>query len=168
MPFNKKILIIIVNIFCIFTIVGCAQVKNYSPNALSKSYTLTNFPRNKTEVNVNDFRANSSDDGYNLCNMIKQQIESSLSTNQTKYSYIISVDIIEHKSFFTLGNWNAEILFRVNITTSSGNEIALFDVTGRASLSNMWGYSTAKAVSQEAYNLAISDLMSKLSHVKTI
>ena len=43
MPFNKKILIIIVNIFCIFTIVGCAQVKNYSPNALSKSYTLTNF-----------------------------------------------------------------------------------------------------------------------------
>ena len=168
MPFYRNILIAIVNIFCIFTIVGCAQVKNYSPNTLSKSYILTNFSCNKTKVNVNDFRANSSDDVYNLCNIIKQQIESSLSTNQTKYSYIISVDIIEHKSFFTLGNWNAETLLRVNITTSSGNEIASFDATGRASLSNMCGYSTAKAVSQEAYNLAISDLMSKLSHVKTI
>ena len=71
MPFYRNILIAIVNIFCIFTIVGCAQVKNYSPNALSKSYILTNFPRNKTEVNVNDFRVNSSDDVYNLCNIIK-------------------------------------------------------------------------------------------------
>lgn len=149
----------------IFIIAGCAQVAHYSPESSNRHYSLSNFSTEKTEVNVSDFRAAQS--GDDICNIVKRQIIASLSGKNTLNNYIINVQVLDHKSYFTLGNWNAETQFRVKVYLPDGKDIALFDAGGRASLSNMLGYSTAKEVSQNAYNLAIADLMSKLSLIKT-
>ena len=45
------------------------------------------------------------------------------------------------------------------------NIIGNWNVEGDAHRSNMWGYATAKAVSQDSYNIAIADMMSTLSSV---
>lgn len=162
MIFHKKNYIWIL---CLF-LIGCAQVKHYSPNQTNRQYSLQNFSITNCSVKINNFRTNV--ESYdNLGQIIRQQILSSFAGKNTKEIYVISVDIIEHKAFFTLGNWNGETLLRVKVSTQSGNDIAFFDSVGRASLSNFWGYESAKDASQNAYNLAMSDLMSKLSHIRT-
>jgi hypothetical protein len=57
---------------------------------------------------------------------------------QSADKYILTIDIIEHRSFFTLGNWNASTRLRIRI---------------------------AEAVSQGAYDIATADMMSSLSQV---
>ena len=145
---------------------GCAQVKNYSMQPVGRQYSLNNFCIKNSEVVVNDFRASAAVND-NVCAAVRQEVLASLTGKHTNNSYVISIDVIEHKASFTFGNWNGETIFRVKVTAQSGSDIAFFEASGRASLSNLWGYGSAQEASQGAYNLAISDLMSKLSHVRT-
>ncbi len=125
------------------------------------------MPADLVRVQVNDLRAEREYSGQ-LIQGIKGQILSALSPESisgNQFVYNLNIDIIEHRSFFTLGNWNASTKFRIKLIDPKKNIIGNWNAEGNAHRSNMWGYATAKSVSQDAYNIAIADMMSTLSAV---
>lgn len=164
----KNIFSIIVSL-SIFTMVfaGCAQTKQYTPQPIGTQYDLSGIPADLVRVQVNDLRA-ERENAEQLIQGIKGQILSALSTEQitgTRSLYSLKIDIIEHRSFFTLGNWNASTKFRIKLIDPENNMVGNWTAEGQAQRSNLWGYKTAKAVSQDAYNIAVADMMSTLSAV---
>ncbi len=146
---------------------GCAQTKQYIPQPVGTQYNLTGMPADLVRVQVNDLRA-EKENSEQLINTIKGQILSALSHERitgARSLYNLHIDIIEHRSFFTLGNWNASTKFRIKLIDPNKNMIGNWNAEGNAHRSNMWGYATAKAVSQDSYNIAIADLMSTLSSI---
>jgi len=164
----KKIFSIIISL-SIFTavLVGCAQTKHYTPQPIGTKYNLSSMPADLVRVQVNDLRA-ERENSDQLIQCIKGQILSALSPEKiagTRCFYNLQVDIIEHRSYFTLGNWNASTKLRIKLIDPQSNIIGNWRAEGNAHRSNMWGYATAKAVSQDAYNIAVADMMSILSAV---
>ena len=146
---------------------GCVQTKQYTPRVAVSNYHLAGLPANVIAVQVNDLRPDSNF-SEGLQNILKGQIMAALSMKPSKESsnrYTLTVDIIEHRSFFTLGNWNASTRFRIRFADASGKIIGQWDARGTAHRSNMWGYATAEAVGQDSYNIAVADIMSILSSV---
>ena len=159
----KTILMIVVMVL----LAGCAQTKQYTPLPIGTQYNLTGMPADIIRVQVNDLRA-EKDSSEQLVQLIKGQILSALSPEKTtgdRVLYSLNIDIIEHRSFFTLGNWNAATKLRIKLIDPKNNMVGNWIAEGNAHLSNMWGYATAKAVSQDAYNIAVADMMSILSAV---
>ena len=153
--------------FLIVFFSGCAQTKQYSPQPIGTQYNLTGMPADLVRVQVNDLRA-EKENSAQLIQAIKGQILSALSQEKItgdRSLYNLHIDIIEHRSFFTLGNWNASTRFRIKLIDPNKNIIGNWNAEGNAHRSNMWGYATAKAVSQDSYNIAIADMMSTLSSV---
>ena len=155
--------------FFLFIVVlsGCAQTKQYAPHAIGTQYNLSGMPADLIRVQVNDLRAERESSGQ-LVQAIKGQILSALSSekiNGNRALYRLDIDIIEHRSFFTLGNWNASTKLRIKLIDPKNNIVGSWSAEGDAHRSNMWGYATAKAVSQDAYNIAVAHMMSTLSAV---
>ena len=154
----------------IVALAGCAQTKQYTPQPIGTQYNLTGMPADLVRVQVNDLRA-EKESSEQLTQAIKGQILSALSPEKiagNRSFYNLQVDIIEHRSFFTLGNWNASTKLRIKLIDPQSNIIGNWRVEGNAHRSNMWGYATAKAVSQDAYNIAVADMMSTLSAVSLV
>jgi len=154
----------------IVALTGCAQTKQYTPQPIGTQYNLAGMPADLVRVEVNDLRA-EKESSEQLTQVIKGQILSALSPEKISSSrslYNLQVDIIEHRSFFTLGNWNASTKLRIKLIDPKSNIIGNWRAEGNAHRSNMLGYATAKAVSQDAYNIAVADMMSTLSVVSII
>jgi hypothetical protein len=75
------------------------------------------------------------------------------------------VDVVEHRSFFTLGNWNATTRFKWRVQRENGAIIREGVAVGQGHRSNMAGYLTKGEVSQDAFDVAMADLMSSLSGI---
>jgi len=162
-PFTFLFLLIIV-------LTGCAQTKQYTPQPIGTQYNLAGMPADLIRVQVNDLRADR-ENSEQLIQGIKGQILSALSSEKitgNRSLYNLNIDIIEHRSFFTSGNWNASTKLRIKLIDPKNNMIGNWNAEGNAQRSNMWGYATAKAVSQDAYNIAIADMMSNLSSISLI
>lgn len=154
----------------IVVLTGCAQTKQYTPQPIGTQYNLAGMPVDLVRVQVNDLRA-EKENSEQLTQAIKGQILSALSPEKIDGNpsfYNLQVDIIEHRSFFTLGNWNASTKLRIKLIDPQSNLIGNWRAEGNAHRSNMWGYTTAKAVSQDAYNIAVADMMSTLSAVSLV
>jgi hypothetical protein len=154
----------------IVALTGCAQTRQYTTQSIGAQYSLAGMPADLVRVKVNDFRA-EKENSDQLTQAIKGQILSALSPEKIAVNrsfYNLQVDIIEHRSFFTLGNWNASTKLRIKLIDPQNNLIGNWNAEGNAHRSNMWGYETAKAVSQDAYNIAVADMMSTLSSVTLI
>lgn len=167
---NRFRSIIFVLLVVYMVISACAQTKFYTPQPDAVSYHLDGLPADVVFVTVNDLRPNSdNDDG--LANVLKIQLSEAFSLHPSKQltnRYTVTVDIIDHRSFFTLGNWNASTRFRIRLENSMGKILGQWEAVGSAQHSNtwnLWGDSTAEEVSQESYNSAVSDMMSYLSQV---
>ena len=148
-------------------IVSCAQIQQYTQKPVTSAYQLSGLPRNVVDVEVSDLRPDTPKSDA-LKDVLKGQLLSALSAQPsllTDKDYQLSVDVIEHRSFFTLGNWNASTRFRVKLLDSKGTLVGQWDALGTAHRSNMWGYATAEAVSQDSYNIAVADMMSSLAQV---
>lgn len=151
-------------------IAGCAQTKQYTPEPIRAEYSLSNIPYNIVRINVNDLRA-ERDNSDELKNVIKDQIFKALSKDGItgkSIIYILNIDIIEHRAFFTFGNWNASTKLRIRLMSQNNEILGNWTAEGNAHRSNMLGYATAKAVSQDAYNIAIADMMSTLSSLSLV
>jgi TonB family protein len=150
-----------------FIAVGCTQTKAYTPEASPVRVELRGLQANRVSVEVNDLRAEKSD-GDSLTAIIREQIEGSLGRTDatpvgTKHRLLI--DVVEHRSYFTLGNWNAATRFRARLVAPDGAIAGPWEATGSGRRSNMFGYQTARAVAQDSYNAAMSDLLSALNAV---
>jgi len=160
----------IVFIFCVLILNGCAQTMQYASQPVGANYKLSGMPSDLVRVQVNDLRAEKNQ-SEQLTQTIKGQVLSALSTEQIsgqRKLYKLHIDIIEHRSYFTLGNWNASTRLRIRLLDPAGKIMGNWVAEGKAHRSNMWGYATAKAVSQDAYNIAIADMMSTLSSISLI
>jgi hypothetical protein len=146
---------------------GCAQTRQFTPSAAPARYQLHGLPTNIVEVQVNDLRPEQSA-GDALSQVLKAQLVTALSPDPAPAATThcrLTVDVIEHRTFFTLGNWNASTRFRARLFEASGKTLGQWEATGSASRSNMFGYATAEAVSQDSYNIAVADLLSSLTPV---
>jgi len=160
--FSRTLLVVLIP--CAF-MGGCAQTKQYTPSPSATAYQLAGLPANIVDVQVNDLRPDAgADEAFK--NVLRGQLLAALSSqvaHESANRYSLTVDIIEHRSFFTLGNWNASTRFRIRLKGAGSSILGQWDATGTARRSNMWGYVTAAAVSQDSYNIAVADLMSSLS-----
>ena len=146
---------------------ACAQTRQFTPSAVTTRYQLHDLPANIVEVQVNDLRPEQSV-GDALSQVLKAQLVTSLSPDpapSTTTHCRLTVDVVEHRAFFTFGNWNASTRFRARLFEASGKVLGQWEATGSASRSNMFGYATAEAVSQDSYNIAVADLLSSLTPV---
>ncbi|MFA4916051.1 MAG: hypothetical protein WC560_05195 [Syntrophales bacterium] len=137
----------------IVALTGCAQTKQYTPQPIGTQYSLAGMPADLVRVQVNDLRA-EKENSDELIQAIKGQILSALSPEKiigNRSLYNLHIDIIEHRSFFTLGNWNASMKLRIKLIDPKSNIIGNWNAEGNAHLSNMWGYATAKAVSRRIF-----------------
>jgi len=151
----------------IIAVAGCAQMKQYTPNPSTKNYQLPGLPLSVVDVQVNDLRPETTG-GDSFHSVLRSQVVAALSRDPVQKSadkYTLAIDIIEHRSFFTLGNWNASTRLRIRLVDSRGGKIGQWEALGNSHRSNMWGYATAAAVSQDAYDIAVADMMSSLSQV---
>jgi hypothetical protein len=146
------------------SLLGCAQSISYSPSPITASYTLNNFSRANTRVIVKDLRA-QRDGSSELISAIQNQIERALAGGRNSGQYVITIDVIEHRSYFTMGNWNALTRLRWRVQRGNGSIIREGQAIGEGHRSNMLGYATANAVSQDAFDAAMADLLSALSSV---
>lgn len=147
---------------------ACAQTASYAPKPLSASYELPNFSRSSTRVVVHDFRA-ERDNSVELVRVITDQIERAFPRTATSATpHILNVDVIEHRSFFTLGNWNAVTKLKWRVASSGGHLLGEGLANGEGHRSNMAGYLTARHVSQDAFNAAMADLFSSLATVRAL
>jgi len=145
---------------------GCAQTRQFTPVPTQNHLQLEGLPANIVEVQVHDLR--TLDEPDSTPQVLKTQIVGSLSTlpaPSAEIRYLLSVDIIEHRAFFTIGNWNASTRLRARLTSSNGKLLGQWDASGTGRRSNMFGYATAEAVSQDSYNIAVGDLLSSLRPV---
>lgn len=165
---TTKIIKFAAAIFLVFQMAGCAQTMQFRPDPVATNFQFTGLPADAVKVEILDLRPQGENlDG--LPEVIKLQIGPALSKSPSinrSGTYILRMDIIEHRAFFTLGNWNASTRLRANLLDFKGNTVGKWDSIGNAHRSNMWGYATAQAVSQDAYNIAIADMMSTLSSIK--
>ena len=114
---------------------------------------------------VRDLRAERSN-SIGLISAIQSQISNALTGTPTAHShYTLTVDVIEHRSFFTLGNWNASTRLKWRVQEVNGSIPREGVSLGEGHRSNMAGYLTAGAVSQDSFNVAMADLMSSLSAI---
>jgi hypothetical protein len=144
---------------------GCAQTGSYAPNPVTASYRLDNFSKSNLQIVVRDLRAERSN-SIELISAIQSQISNALTGMPTAHSrYTLTVDVIEHRSFFTLGNWNASTRLKWRVQEGNGSILREGVSVGEGHRSNMAGYLTAGAVSQDSFNVAMADLMSSLSAI---
>ena len=146
-------------------LVGCAQTGSYAPNPVTATYRLDNCSRANLQIVVRDLRA-ERDNSDALVSAIQSQILNSLTGNSSVHNrYTLTVDVIEHQSFFTLGNWNALTRLKWRVQRGNGSIVRDGISVGEGHRSNMVGYLTAAAVSQDSFNVAMADLMSSLSAI---
>jgi hypothetical protein len=81
-------------------LVGCAQTTSYAPKPITTTYSLDNFTKGNLQVVVRDLRA-ERDNSDALIRAIQSQVLNSLSGGATTHHhYKLTVDVIEHRSFF--------------------------------------------------------------------
>ena len=144
---------------------GCAQSVSYVPNSTAVSYRIANFSRADLRIVVNDFRGERENSDA-LVAAIRSEIERSLFGPASNRQYVLTVDVIEQRSFFTLGNWHATTRLKWRIEGSGGRIMKDGTALGEGHRSNMGGYFTAAAVSQDSFNAAMADLLSSISAVR--
>ena len=145
---------------------GCAQTTSYAPKPITAAYRLDNFSKGNFQVVVRDLRADRGNSDA-LISAIQSQVLNSLSGGATARNHFkLSVDVIEHRSFFTAGNWSASTRLKWRVQRENGSMIGEGVSVGEGHRSNMAGYLTAGAVSQDAFNVAMADLMSSLSAIQ--
>jgi hypothetical protein len=159
----KNILIVLLLGF----VTSCAQSISFAPTPAAVSYRISNFSRSSLRVVVNDFRG-ERENSDTLVAAIRSEIENSLLGPASDRQYLLTVDVIEHRSFFTLGNWHATTRLKWRIERSSGQMIKDGIAVGEGHRSNMTGYFTAAAVSQDSFNAAMADLLSSISAVRSV
>ena len=163
---SRRLVVAHLATFCA-VLVGCAQTRQFTPTAAPVQIQLRGLPANVVEVQVNDLRGHTSEPDA-VPQVLKAQLVAALSAEPAPAGtsrYRLVVDVIEHRAYFTLGNWNASTRLRARLTDLTGKPFGQWEASGTAGRSNMFGYGTAEAVAQDSYNIALADLLSSLSAV---
>ena len=147
---------------------GCSTSKAYMPSTSQVSTELTNLPSSNVSIKVSDIRGDKGD-SENLKSLLKSEIENSLGKNNSatlSQNYILEIDIVEYRSYFSLAVWNGSAKLRARLLSSDNSIVGTFEGVGASQRSNTMGNATAKRVAQDAYNSAVADLLSNLKSAK--
>lgn len=149
-------------VLCTLVLAACQQTKAYTPDLAPVPVRLESL--RGVALTVTDLRV-EQEAGDAMAKQVREQLSRAIpevrdaaATEGPK----LTVDIIEHRAFFTLGNWNGATRFRAVVTKADGAKSEAVEASGTSRRANSMGYSTAKRVSQDSYNAAIAELLSKL------
>jgi hypothetical protein len=142
---------------------GCAQSRTYTPELAPARVELTGLPVSQVRVEVTDLRSEGNGDGFG--ETVRRQFEGALAKDPgspAPSKHVLAIDIVEHRSSFTLGKWQASTRLRARLMSPDGKPAGQWEGSGRAEQANQGGYRTARAVSQQSYEAAVADLTSAL------
>lgn len=164
----KKITIFLVMVLvlvsCISFIFGCSTVQYVTPKNENKNFSFENLTKDNTNIEVKDYRNISQKD--KLCDTLQVHLEEILNSDKMSTEpFTLQVDILDYKAYFSRSNWNAD--FNVNIKLIDKQNTVVFNKEIRETETryNMWGYGTAKEVSQQVYDKAIASIVSSVNDV---
>lgn len=88
---------------------ACAQTRTYTPRPAPVRIQLRGLQANRTRIEVNDLRAERAADD-SLSTILARQVAEALGRDDTTHveqEHRLLLDVVEHRSYFTLGHWNA-------------------------------------------------------------
>lgn len=145
----------------VVAIVGCSQSRNYVPQLVPARVELTGLPASQVKVEVSDLRADGEGDGF--AETVRRQFEGALGRGSSEgATHTLTIDVVEHRSSFTLGKWQSSTKLRARLVGPDGKPTGQWEGAGRAEQANQGGYRTARAVGQQSYEAAVADLTSAL------
>jgi hypothetical protein len=110
------------------------------------------------QVVVRDRRA-ERDRSDALISEIQFQISTWLTESAIKHNrYTLTVDVIEHRSFFTNVFWNASTQLKWRVQQENGLIVRKGVSVGKGRRFNTFGHLTAREVSNDAFYVAMADL----------
>jgi len=143
-----------------YLFISCSTVKHYTPNTVNFNVdNSVNIQYNSINLIVNDLRGDNIDQTKNT---IANVVLSSLN-NFSKGNSIITIDIIEHRAFFTFMRWNAETILKINISDKNFLMIEQ-TISASDSIFNTGGYRSAERVTQKSFEKAMNDLINILNN----
>ena len=139
--------------------ISCSTVKHYTPNIENFNVdNSVNIPHDSINLIVNDLRGDNIDQTKSIIAHIVLSSLNNLQNNFNNKNTIITIDIIEHRAFFTFMRWNAETIIKLNI--SNENSIIIEQtINANDSIFNTGGYRSAERVAQKSFEKAMNDLM---------
>lgn len=167
---RRNLSLTVLAILFLGVVLGCAQTMQPSPQPVHPTFRLEGLPRNLVKVEVRDLRIEKSG-SEGLAATLQETIRAALSdrpATRAQSKYTLRVDVIECRAYFTLGNWNGLTRLRASLVSPKGETLGHWEARGDAHRSNLFGYDTAKAVANDAYQAALVDLLSLLSGVRVI
>lgn len=150
---------------CVVLVSACQQTKVYTPELAPVPVQLPMLAG--VSVVVNDLRAERPD-GESMRRRLHQQLSQAIPQVRALGDTTLprlEIDVVEQRSFFTLGNWNGATRLRAILVKPTGTD-GPWEASGTSRRANSMGYSTAKRVAQDSYSAAISDLVSRLRVAK--
>ncbi|MGH7554900.1 MAG: hypothetical protein ACREMQ_18015 [Longimicrobiales bacterium] len=125
----------------VLTLGGCTQVMHFVPEEPITGVTLVGWPRNRVALDIQDFRADDRDGSEKLLTTLRRSMEAALSppvaTDGSPYR--LRIGVVEHRSFFTAGNWNARTRLRATLVDTDGRVVKTYNAIGADSRSNPLG-----------------------------
>ena len=148
----------------VFCLTACTQVLHYVPDEPITGVTLNGWPRNRVVLDVLDFRADDREGSEKLLTALRRSVDGALSPAVVSDGapYRLRLGVVEHRSFFTAGNWNARTRLRATLVDPAGKIVKTYNAIGADSRSNLWGYGSAEDAGHDAFRQAVSDLLSQL------
>jgi len=139
---------------------SCSTVKYYTPNTVNFNVdNSVNIPHDSINLIVNDLRGDNIDQTKNtIANIVLYSLN-----NLNKGKLIITIDIIEHRAFFTFMRWNAETILKLNISNENSLMIEQA-INASDSMFNTGGYRSAERVAQKSFEKAMNDLIEILNN----
>jgi hypothetical protein len=108
---------------------GCVQTRQFTPTPTTVRIELQGLPADLVEVQVNDLRGQLTESD-SVGQVLRAEIVRSLSPAPgapVKSKDRLTLDLIEHRSFFTLGNWHASTRLRARLSDPSGTSLGQWD-----------------------------------------
>jgi hypothetical protein len=138
--------------------------RTFTPTPSLARVELRGLPADRVTIQVNDLRTEKGEDD-SLVDVVHGEIERSLAPSdmaaeQERHSLVL--DVIEHRAFFDLGNWNGVTRFRARLVTPAGATLGTWEGRGTSRRANTGGTRTSATVAQDSYDAAIADLLSAL------
>jgi len=155
----KRFFIVFLVFLLSWLFISCSTVKHYTPNTENFNVdNSVNIPHDSINLIVNDLRGDNIDQTKNIIAHIVLSSLNNLQNNFNNENSIITIDIIEHRAFFTFMRWNAETILKLNI--SNENSIIIEQtINANDSIFNTGGYRSAERVAQKSFEKAMNDLM---------
>ena len=140
---------------------SCTTVYLFQPPEIAHSSGVPGWPREQVRLTVEDVRPNP-EESAEVLKVTEGAVRSLLADQPPTASglYRMEVRLLAHRATFETGNpfWSGATAFQVRVFEPLGTLWREWSIGGASRKWNWWGYWTARSVSDEAFERAVTDL----------